>query len=127
MNKFLLTLAFAFAFSSCSERQTLEEKAQHDVHEYNRRYCPTPVINYMRTDSITFDAARHIFTYHCSFCGMLDNKDLVMLNKEKITNMLQNNVKRSTSIKNYIESGYHFRYVCRSDSLPQTILFEIAF
>ena len=70
-----------FATNSCTEKQSLEEKAVNDVKEYNRRYCPTPAVNYIRTDSITFDAKKHCFTYHCSFCDLLDNPDVVAFNK----------------------------------------------
>lgn len=122
-----ILLALAALFSACTQRQTLDEKALHDAREYNRRYCPTPVINYMRTDSISFDASRHTFTYHCSFCDLLDSKEIVELNKDKITNNLQNNIKHSTSVKTYVEAGYHFHYVCRSESSPGTVLFSISF
>ena len=115
----------ALLFSSCSQRQSLEEKAAADAREYNRRYCPTPVINFMRTDSINFNPKNHTFTYYYSFCGMLDNKDVVSLNKDKITNMLCSSIKNSTSMKAYVESGYKFRIVCHSEKSPQTILFEL--
>ena len=121
------SLACISLLLSCAPRQTLDEKAQHDVDEYNRRYCPTPAINYIRTDSIAFDAPRHAFIYYCSFCELLDDAEIVQLNKDKITSVLQNNVKHSTSMKPYVESGYRFHYVCRSDSSPQTILFDLSF
>jgi hypothetical protein len=114
-----------FATNSCTEKQSLEEKAVNDVKEYNRRYCPTPAVNYIRTDSITFDAKKHCFTYHCSFCDLLDNPDVVAFNKDKITKVLHSSVKNSTSMRTYIESGYRFRYVCHSDQSPQTVLFEL--
>ncbi|MBR4650289.1 MAG: hypothetical protein IKO82_00870 [Prevotella sp.] len=121
------SLACVSLFFSCQPRQTLDEKAEQDVREYNRRYCPTPAINYIRTDSITFDASRHTFTYHCSLCDLLDDKGIVALNKERITNTLRNGVKHSTSMRTYVESGYRFHYICHSDSDPTTILFDLAF
>ena len=129
-NKMIRTLIFIFiattlVFTGCKERQTLDEKAMNDVREYNRRYCPTPAVNYIRTDSITFDAKKHTFTYHCSFCDLLDNSEVVAFNKDKITRVLQTSIKSSTSMKTYIESGYRFRYVCRSSKSPQTVLFEL--
>lgn len=129
-NKMIRTLIFIFiattlVFTGCKERQTLDEKAMNDVREYNRRYCPTPAVNYIRTDSITFDAKKHTFTYHCSFCDLLDNSEIVAFNKDKITRVLQTSIKSSTSMKTYIESGYRFRYVCRSRKSPQTVLFEL--
>ncbi len=125
--KTLFFALFIILFSACGERQSLEEKALEDVREYNRRYCPTPAVNYIRTDSIAFNPHRHQFTYYCSFCGVLDNEQIIELNKEKITRALQSTVKNSTSMKAYVESGYNFHYVCRSDESPQTILFELSF
>ena len=118
-------IATALAFTGCKERQSLDEKAMNDVKEYNRRYCPTPAVNYIRTDSITFDAKKRCFTYHCSFCDLLDNPDVVAFNKDKITRILHSSIKNSTSMRTYIESGYRFRYVCHSDQSPQTVLFEL--
>ena len=116
---------FALAFSSCTERQTLEEKATADAREFNRRYCPTPVVNFMRTDSISFNPKNHTFTYSYSFCDMLDNEKIVAINKNKITNVLTSSVKNSTSMKTYIESCYRFHIVCHSDKSPRTTLFEL--
>ena len=118
-------IATVLAFTGCKERQSLDEKAMYDVKEYNRRYCPTPAVNYIRTDSITFDVKSHSFTYHCSFCDLLDNPEVVAFNKDKITRVLQSSIKNSTSMKTYIESGYRFRYICRSEKDPKTILYEL--
>ncbi len=123
--KIVVFFILAIAFSSCTDRQTLEEKAAADAREYNRRYCPTPVINFMRTDSITFNPQSHTFTYSYSFCDMLDDANIVAINKSKITNILTSSIKNSTSMKNYIESGYRFHIVCHSDKSPQTTLFEL--
>ena len=125
--KLKMTLFFLFAavFSACTSRQTLEEKAAADAREFNRRYCPTPVINYMRTDSITFNPANHTFTYSYSFCDLLDNEELVALNKDKINNVLTSGIKNSTSMKTYVESGFRFHIVCHSEKSPRTTLFEL--
>ena len=123
--KFYLTVFFILSiiFSACTSRQSLEEKAAADARNFNRRYCPTPVINHIRTDSISFNPDRHVFTYSYTFCDMLDDSNVVALNKEKISNVLRSNIKNSTSMKSYIESGYRFHIVCHSEKSPNTILF----
>lgn len=58
---------------SCQE--TMEEKAARQAKEYTERYCPTPVVNYSRTDSIVFDRERKVYIYYISFCE--DRKSVV--------------------------------------------------
>ena len=125
--KFYLTIFFILStiFSSCISRQSLEEKADADARNFNRRYCPTPVINHIRTDSISFNPDTHVFTYSYTFCEILDDINIVELNKEKIANALHSNIKNSTSMKTYIESGYRFHIVCHSEKSPNTILFQL--
>lgn len=59
MNHKLLFLAFvALLFSGC-HRTTLEDLAAKTAEDYTERYCPTPVENCQRTDSVTFPV-KHI-------------------------------------------------------------------
>lgn len=121
---FYIIFSSLFLLVTSCRQESMDDKLAHDVAEYNRRYCPTPPINYIRTDSITFSRTTHTLTYHCSFCDMLDNEEIVQLNKEKITNILQSTIKESTSMRPFIESGYRFHYVCRSSANSDIILFE---
>lgn len=120
----VLATAFVFAFATSCQK-SLDEKVAENIQRFNRTDCPTPPINNIRTDSVTFDASKHLITYHCSFCGILDSKEIVELNKSLINNLLINRVKESTSMKNYLDAGYRFRYICHSDSMPQTVFLEL--
>lgn len=125
-NSIALVALFATAlFSSC--QKSLEEKAMQDAKEYTRKYCPTPIINNTRTDSVTFNMETHVYTYHCTFSGVLDNEDIIQQNKQKITEVLASSVRESTSMKPYVQAGFHFQYICRSAKNPEIILLQAKF
>jgi len=61
--------------------KSIEDKAAEEAREYTRKYCPTPVVNNTRTDSMTFDRATRTLLYHCSFCGPYDDAALIATNR----------------------------------------------
>ena len=117
---FLFLVVF---LSSCQE--SLEDRAVRQAKEYTERYCPTPVVNYSRTDSIVFDQKRHVYIYYLSFCDLLDDQKVVDENRERITDMLTQSVRESTGLRNFIEAGFRFEYVCHSAKTPKKVLFRI--
>ena len=114
---------FQIFLSSCQE--SLEDKAARQAKEYTERYCPTPVINYSRTDSVVFDKKRNVYIYYLSFCDMLDDSEIIEENRDKITDMLTQSVRESTGLKNFIEAGFRFEYVCHSEKEPKKVLFKV--
>lgn len=123
---FTITVLFStLILTSC--QKSLAEKAMQEAKDYTRRYCPTPVINNTRTDSVTFDMATHIYTYHCTFSGVLDDEEIIDLNKQKIVAALASSVKESTNMKPYVQAGFHFQYICRSAKDPNNILLQAKF
>ncbi len=114
---------FPIFLSSCQE--SLEDKAARQAKEYTERYCPTPVINYSRTDSVVFDKKRNVYIYYLSFCDMLDDSEIIEENGDKITDMLTQSVRESTGLKNFIEAGFRFEYVCHSEKEPKKVLFKV--
>ena len=115
---------FPIFLSSCQE--SLEDKAARQAKEYTERYCPTPVINYSRTDSVVFDQKRNVYIYYLSFCDMLDDSEIIEENRDKITDMLTQSVRESTGLKNFIEAGFRFEYVCHSEKEPKKVLFKVS-
>ncbi len=111
--------------SACQE--SLEDKAALDAAEYTRKYCPTPVINYTRTDSVCFNKTTHLYTYYCTFSGIMDDQTIITANKTKITQMLAASIKESTNMKPYVQAGFHFQYICRSEKDPDVILLQTKF
>lgn len=93
--------------------------------EYTERYCPTPVVNYSRTDSVLFDRQRKVYIYHISFFDVLDDSNVVDENKDRITDMLTQSVREAPGLKNFIEAGFRFEYVCHSAKEPKKVLFKV--
>lgn len=115
----------ALCLFSCQE--SMEERASREAKRYTRRFCPTPFINCIRTDSVTFNNTKRAFTYHCTFNGVLDDKEIIEANRSKISDMLLASVRESTSMKPYIEAGFHFTYLCHSEKSPKEVLIQVAF
>ena len=118
-----LCFLLAMFLSSCQE--SLEDKAARQAKEYTERYCPTPVVNYSRTDSVVFDKKRNVYIYYLSFCDLLDDPKIIEENRDKITDMLTQSVRESTGLKNFIEAGFKFEYVCHSEKEPKKVLFRV--
>lgn len=111
------------SFNSCQE--SLEDKAEREAKDYTRKYCPTPKQNYSRTDSIVFDKQRKVYTYYVSLYDEMDNQEVIDRNRDQITSMLQQSIRESTSIKNFVEAGFRFEYVCHSGSDPKKVLLKV--
>ena len=50
---------FVFCAALCSVllsgcHENMEKRAQREAREYTEKYCPTPVQNFTRTDSVVF-------------------------------------------------------------------------
>ena len=65
MKRFLCLSLLTLLFVSCHE--SLEERAEREAREYTERNCPTPVVNFSRTDSVRFDREARNYIYYCSF------------------------------------------------------------
>lgn len=121
---FLGGFFFLLFLSSCQE--SIEERAARQAKEYTERYCPTPVMNYSRTDSVVFDRNRKVYIYYLSFCDMLDDPKVIDENRDRITDMLTQSVRESTGLKNFVEAGFRFEYVCHSEKEPRKVLFKVS-
>lgn len=127
-NKYLFFPFFFLIATLCAScQESLEDRAARDAEEYTRKYCPTPVINYTRTDSVTFNKEKHVFTYFCTFTDLMDSQEIIDKNYAKITQMLRASIKESTSMKPYVQAGFHFQYICRSEKFPQKTLLQVKY
>lgn len=125
MKKFIVIFISVFMFSACHE--SLEDRAAREAKEYTQRYCPTPVNNFSRTDSVVFEKSTRIYHYYCTFSGKMDDKRIITLNRAEIHNDLLKGLKESTDIKAYKEAGFNFQYTCHSAKTPSQILYEDTF
>jgi len=108
----------------CACHNNLEDRAEQEAKDYTEKYCPTPVYNYSRTDSLTFDRKSHTFTYHCSLTDVMDDQDIINENRQELTDGLLKAISSSTQLKNYKDAGYSFRYLIRSSKNPKQIFFD---
>ncbi len=114
----LIALA-ALSLSSCKE--SLEDKAEKESKEFTQKYCPTPVINNERTDSMTFDRDSKTYTYYRTWTDKADNADVINANKNKIHDLLLQAVKNNPSLKAYKEDGFSFHFIFRSERSKKTL------
>lgn len=126
MKKFVVPIvSFIVCIFMTSCQESMEDKAMRQAKEYTERYCPTPVVNYSRTDSVLFDRQRKVYIYHISFFDVLDDSNVVDENKDRITDMLTQSVREAPGLKNFIEAGFRFEYVCHSAKEPKKVLFKV--
>ena len=71
----MLTLSLA-AMVSCGNK-SIDDQAEQDAEEYNEKFCPTPVVNYSRTDSVSYDRKTRTYTFYCSLVDKADNEELI--------------------------------------------------
>lgn len=117
--------SMAIGLTSCGE--SLEKRAVREAREYTERNCPTPIYNSTRTDSVAFDINTKTYTYYCTFFDVLDNEEFVSQNRNKMRDGMRDMVLNNTGLKNYIDAGFAFKYIIRSNSNPDKILFEDTF
>lgn len=118
----LLFLAFAALLFSGCHRTTLEDLAAKTAEEYTERYCPTPIENGQRTDSVTFSRETHTFGYYYSLSGNLDDSDIIEQFKQKIISSILSSLKENTSMKEYKQAGYNFHYIMKSSKTGEVLI-----
>lgn len=117
-----LILFLSMATLSGCGHKSIDDQAEREAEEFTKQFCPTPVVNYSRTDSIKFDRKTRTYTYYCSLVDKADSEELISTHREQLSHDLINAVKQSPGMKAYIEAGIKFKFICRSGSNPQKIL-----
>lgn len=122
---FVLIFIFVVALSSC-KHDTLEDRAEKEAKAFTERYCPTPVQNMQRTDSVTFDRSTLTFNYYYRLTGAADDSQAVNKVQSKIKEVLRNELISNTGSKAYKDKGYNFHYVIHSEKTKE-VLYEVTF
>lgn len=120
MRKYILFISAILTFTAC--QQSLEERAAEEAKTYTRKNCPMILDNKMIMDSMTFDKASHTFSYYYTFTGVMDDENV--MRPEAMREELVNGIKNMTEARAYMNEGYAFQYVYRSQKSPEKILFE---
>ena len=125
--KHILSCIVAGSVLLCGCHESFEKRAEREAREYTEKYCPTPVQNYTRTDSVAFDMTSKTYHYYCSITGALDDKKIFDLNRQKLTDMLLANVKENTSFRAYKKEGFAFQWTLRSDRDKRIVYYDRRF
>jgi len=122
--KTFLYCAIASAMRLCSCHESIEKRAQREAREYTEKNCPTPVLNYMRTDSVVFETSTRTYHYYLSVMNDLDDAKIFELNLKLIVDNFMKQVDESTSLRAYKQEGFNFAWTLRSGKDPKVTYYE---
>jgi ADP-ribose pyrophosphatase YjhB (NUDIX family) len=126
MKKIIILLIGACFMVSC-RHESLEDRAAREAKEYTEKYCPTPIENYTRTDSIVFDKNTRTYYYFCTLTDKMDDSAIITAKAKSIRTALATGIAKDTKTKAYKDAGFNFAYVLHSQKRPQQILFQALF
>lgn len=119
----IIFISLLFSLVSCQE--SLEDRCAREAKEYTRKNCPVTFDKDMVLDSMTFDKSTTTLNYYYTVGGNLDDKEA--LKKVNARKILLDQLRNTTSIKNYKEAGYSFKYIYWSKSKKGTKVAEYTF
>ena len=126
-NKPILGMALLFCFTLSACHESLSDRAVRESKEYTEKFCPTPVINDERTDSMSFDKATHTMNYYRTLSGKADNPQVIKFNAKKLKGVLLTALIDDPSSKAYKDAGFNFRFLYRSARHRGKTLFEAVY
>lgn len=95
-----------FSLISCQE--SLEDRCEREAREYTEKNCPTVLDKEMTLDSMSFHKKTLTMHYYYTVSGKLDDAEI--LKKADAKKALLDQLRNTTSIKNYKDAGYKFTY-----------------
>lgn len=122
--KTFLYCTIASAILLCSCHESIEKRAQREAREYTKKNCPTPVLNYMRTDSVVFETNTRTYHYYLSVMNDLDDAKIFELNRKLIVDNFVKQVDESTTLRAYKKEGFNFAWTLRSGKDPKVTYYE---
>lgn len=125
MRSYLIVFTLVLAFVSCHE--SIEERAAREAKEYTKKFCPTPVVNFVRTDSTVFDITTKTYFYYCTVVDRMDNETIIKDNQNTLKNGLLDGIKENTELRVYKKAGFSFSYVLHSGKEPKKVLFKVVY
>ena len=108
--KTFLYCTIASAILLCSCHESIEKRAQREAREYTEKNCPTPVLNYMRTDSVVFETSTRTYHYYLSVMNDLDDAKIFELNRKLIVDNFMKQVHRCVHTNKKVSTS-HGHYV----------------
>ena len=122
MKRLMIIAAVVALLCACQE--SLEQRAQREAREYTAKYCPTPVDNHTRTDSVVFDMTTRTYHYYCSVVDILDDEEVFALNRDKMAASLLKLVRENTGFRGFKKVGFSFAWTIRSEKDPKKVYFN---
>ena len=115
--KKLLIIATMAALVCTSCQESLEDKCAKEAAEFTSKKCPSRIDENTQIDSMTFDKSTHTLAYWYHLTGNADNPEI--FKRVNLRKSLIEQIKNSTSMQDYKDAGYTFRYVYRSQKENQ--------
>ncbi len=126
MKRLLILTIAAIALSAC-KHETIEDRIAREARAYTQNNCPTPVRDYIRTDSMVFDISTRTLTEYHTLVDAADNEEIIKANQKKMHQSLLNALVNTTNMQAYKDASINFRYVYHSALNPKKILYEDSF
>ena len=123
MKKAILSLSL-LALLSCTGHESIDERALRETKEHTRKFCPQKINEFTTLDSITYDIKTHTFTEYLTLHGTADDKERAELQSIQLHDNLAEAVRNDTSQKRYKDAGCSYRFVARSASNKDVIIYE---
>jgi len=96
MKRIFVIACCAILLISCHEN--LEDRAAREAKEYTEKFCPTPVNNFTRTDSVVFEKDTKTYHYYCTLTGLMDNLDIITMHQKEIHDALAKSIKKAPTM-----------------------------
>lgn len=125
MKKIYILSSLLLLATAC--QKSMEDRAEKEAREYTEKLCPTPVQNYTRTDSLTFDRESKTFNYYTSLFDVMDDEKIIEANKQQLHDDLLKAIVSSTQLKVYKDEGFAFRYIIRSGKDPKKVYYDVKY
>lgn len=114
--------AYVCTMLTACHHASLADRAEKEVKDYTERYCPTPMVENQRTDSVTFTRSTNTINYYYTLGGTADNAELFARFMPKLTKVVLQQLKDNTQIRAYKAAGFNFHYVFRSEKTGKVLL-----
>lgn len=118
---FFAAFLCVLSLSSC-HKNNLEERAAKEAQEYTRRECPRPVAENIMQDSMVYESDSRTIVYYYTLNGVLDNKTELQKHIGEYNRELSQSIKSSAALRRYVEAGFRFRYIYRSEGTGDVLL-----
>ena len=122
MKRIVIAIFIICGLTACHE--SLEDRSVREAKEYTKKFCPTPAVNEIRTDSVSFVKATKTYTYYCAYVGKPENEKFFEENKAKLQEMMVKEIVDNTSVKKLKEAGFNFSYIVYPANQRNKVLYQ---